>query len=411
MDKTKFVERLPDDQGAGLLKSYPAVKTPWGKMYDWHFACQYIAREAHVISAAMLGAIRCLVPDYEERARIFCEATYESNYNLYKGPIGKESVDQQNMHPFARGCFMGALLGDYADESLLMTGRVNDFGTYRVEKELDTCPWDIVGSEVCRATTAGFEGIADGIGEHQPQGPHLEFNMVEALGCGDLHCRIVAENREKYPMPPKPRWEPFGPIATADQVQFTPEEEQYSESAFFRRDADHTYVNGVNHALDASACTYNMQASAGECNVQKAFEYGVREGMFTEEQVIYAVKAVCEAAGKAAFGSFYAKAGAREFLGVPQGMSGEDTRILGGIVEMFLQTKLVPYEVEKFDGEETIIVFERALIYADKFLVAMIAYWYGAAKTLLSAKFALWEEDSPEGKVRLKIARKIDKYC
>lgn len=39
------------------------------------------------------------------------------------------------------------------DDALLMCGRCQDFGTYRCEKELDVCDWDIVGSELCRTTT------------------------------------------------------------------------------------------------------------------------------------------------------------------------------------------------------------------------------------------------------------------
>ena len=35
----------------------------------------------------------------------------------------------------------------------IMCGRCQDFGTYRCEKELDVCDWDIVGSELCRTTT------------------------------------------------------------------------------------------------------------------------------------------------------------------------------------------------------------------------------------------------------------------
>jgi hypothetical protein len=37
--------------------------------------------------------------------------------------------------------------------------------------------------------------------------------------------------------------------------------------------------------------------------------------------------------------------------------------------------------------------------------------WYGMAKTLINAQWALWEEDSPEGKLRIKIAKRIDKFA
>ncbi|WP_411681339.1 hypothetical protein [Clostridium thailandense] len=409
--KTKFVERLPQEQGTGLLTSYPAIKTPWGKMFDWHFAVKYLARDAHVVSAAMLGALRILIPDYVERATLMCEANYQDGLNYTAGQNGLSILESHNIHPFACGGFMGCLIGDIGDESLLMTGRVNDFGTYRVEKELDTCPWDICGSEICRCTTVGFNGQVDGIGKLQRPGPRLELNMVEALGCGDLHCRIIGESREKYPMPEKPIWESFGPIATEDLVKYTPEELQEQESAMFRNEANNEYVTGTNVSVNWGYNMYVMFATAGELHIHHTLVEGIKRGLFTEEQVDYALKSVCEAAGKAAFGAFYAKDGLRSLLGVPLEMNSEDARILGGLVELFLQSKLVPYEVEKFEGEETVYIFDRAKIPAPKFLLSLIAYWCGASKTLLSAKWALWEEDSPEGKVRLKIARKIDKFC
>lgn len=409
--KTEFIERLPEEQGTGLLKSYPAVKTPWGRMFDWHFASTYLARDAHVVSAAMLSALRVLIPDYVERCTLLCEANYDDGYKAESGPAGKDTIASHNIHPFARGNFMGCLIGDVGDEALLMTGRVNDFGSYRVEKELDTCPWDICGSEICRCTTVGFNGQIDGNGTHRRSGPQLELNMVEALGCGDLHCRIVGECRKKYPMPEKPIWESFGPIATEELVKYTPEELQETESAMFRKSANYEYVTGTNLACNWSYNTYVQYATAGELHLQRSFTEGIKRGIFTEEQLDYALKCVCEAAGKAAFGAFYAREGLRSLLGVPQEMKGEDSRILGALVELFLQCKLIPYEVKTFGEDETVILFDRASFFAPKFLLSMIAYWYGASKTLLSAKWALWEEDSPEGKVRLKIARKIDKFC
>ena len=48
--------------------------------------------------------------------------------------VAESQADQLNMHPFMRGNFVGGLIGDAGDEQLLMCGRVNDFGTYRAEK-------------------------------------------------------------------------------------------------------------------------------------------------------------------------------------------------------------------------------------------------------------------------------------
>src|SRR4030042_1855474 len=73
----------------------------------------------------------------------------------------------------------------------------------------------------------------------------MEFNMVEARGCGDLHCRVIGENREKYPMPPREEsHETFGPIATADQIKITPEEKMFKEPQQFRPECGGKYRNG-----------------------------------------------------------------------------------------------------------------------------------------------------------------------
>ena len=36
--------------------------------------------------------------------------------------------------------------------------------------------------------------------------------------------------------------------------------------------------------------------------------------------------------------------------------------------------------------------------------------WQGMIKTLVNVQWSLWEEDSPKGKMRIKIAKKIDKF-
>ena len=74
------------------------------------------------------------------------------------------------LHPFFKGTdetggFQAGAFGDNGDERLLMQGRVNDLGTYRVEKELDACPWDIMGSEICRVSTASLEEIGRAYGK------------------------------------------------------------------------------------------------------------------------------------------------------------------------------------------------------------------------------------------------------
>jgi hypothetical protein len=41
---------------------------------------------------------------------------------------------------------------------------------------------------------------------------------------------------------------------------------------------------------------------------------------------------------------------------------------------------------------------------------AHLYMWQGMVKTLVNAQWSVWEEDSPKGKMRIKIAKKIDKF-
>ena len=143
----KVDPRIPKEVGTGL---YP-VKSPWDKMLSYHDAAHYVQRYTNVVSAAIMQAFRVLVPDYKERSQAMCINAYNRLSYVYQAIPGytEMNADQLHMHPFMRGNFVGGLVGDAGDEDLLMCGRVNDFGTYRVEKELDVCYWDLPPSP-CR---------------------------------------------------------------------------------------------------------------------------------------------------------------------------------------------------------------------------------------------------------------------
>ena len=218
----KIDERIPQDSGAGTtIKEYVALQSPWNRLISYQEAMHYISRFESVLSAAAIQALRIIVPDYAERAQMMCEEAFQRLYMT-----GKYYGDDDGfgIHPFMCGEYPGALIGDKGDDALLMCGRCNDFGTYRCEKELDVCDWDIVGSELCRTTTMSLQGQAKAAAERRPGGPTLDYMMVEAKGCGDRHCRTIAENRDKYPAPPHELWQSFGPAVTDDYKKYTEEE-------------------------------------------------------------------------------------------------------------------------------------------------------------------------------------------
>ncbi len=411
--KKRIDERLPKEIGEGVFPNHAAIASPWGKLVSFQEAAHYAARYSAVISAAIMQAYRILVPDYVERSKALCANAYKRLYGPFSSPYAKTAMNEHNIHPFCRGNFVGALNGDAGDDALLMCGRVNDFGTYRAEKELDVCPWDIIGSELCRATTQSLQGVADGEALYLQSGPKIEYHMVEAKGCGDLHCRIVAESREKFPMPPHEQWECFGPVATADQIKFTPEEECLTESMMFRQECDYKFVNGTCWERDYSSAYPMIAQSNGATYILPTIDDHIADGTLNENLVDHVIKCVCETAGKAAFGEFYAKKGLCDWLGVPKNI--DDGRIMGGHIEMFLQSMRIDYTVEAFCKEEVVYIIDRAGLAnrMQKWVDALVAFWYGATKTLVNAQWSLWEDAAgvSEDKLRIKIAKKIDKFC
>ena len=409
----KIDARLPREVGDKSLPLYAAVKTPWDKMVSFHDAVHYCQRYNAALSAVVMQAFRILVPDYVERSEALCKNAYNRLHYIFKNyGIAKMKDNELNMHPFMRGNFLGGLIGDSGDDIQLMCGRVNDFGTYRAEKELDVCYWDIVGTELCRSTTQSLQACADCVADLHKKGPHLEYHMVEARGAGDFHCRIVAESREKYPMPKHEQWECFGPVGSADQIKYTAKEYSVKESMVFRGECDYTFSNGTNYEWDSNNIYPQVANSHAFGYILPTLDDLIREGRLTNEQVDHAIRCACEGAGKVTFIDNFAKDGLRQWMGVPHSI-GEDGRLAGGYIEMFLQCMRIPYEIEAFNEEEVIYEVDRAALanHMAKQVDVYLWFWYGMTKSLVNAEWSLWEEDSPENKVRIIIAKKIDKFC
>ena len=404
----KIAERIPADSGNGAgFRQFNAVQSPWNRLMSYQEALHYASRFEAVLSAAVAQVYRIIIPDDATRADEMCKEAYG---RLYYTGLNYPNDDGFGIHPFMCGSYPGALIGDKGDDALLMCGRCQDFGTYRCEKELDVCDWDICGSELCRATTMSLQGQADATESRHRKGKKLDYLMVEAKGCGDRHCRIIAESREKYPAPPHALWESFGPAVSDDYKKFTAEEECVEESMMFREECDYHFVNGTNNETDSSNQMVNL-STAASLYLLPAIANAVKLGYTTEQQAEWIKKCVLEAAGKAMYGERYAIRACREWLGVPDSI--HDGRVMGGVIEMLLQSILCKYEIEAFNENEVIYVIDRgglAIGATQSLCEAHLYMWHGMVKTLVSAEWSVWEEDSPAGKMRIKIAKKIDKF-
>ena len=181
----------------------------------------------------------------------------------------------------------------------------------------------------------------------------------------------------------------------------------------FREECNYTFTNGTNQELDSSSANMVKRSTAAATYILPAVNETVRRGIVSREMADHILRCVCEAAGKAMFGERYAIKAVRDWLGVPQEM-GEDGRLAGGLIEMQLQSLFCEYDIEAFNENECIYIIDRAglsLGGCQEVPQVHIDFWYGMVKTLVNAQWSLWEENSPEGKLRIKIAKKIDKFC
>ena len=115
------------------------------------------------------------------------------------------------------------------------------------------------------------------------------------------------------------------------------------------------------------------------------------------------------------YGEKYAIEAFRNWVGAPRSISDDDGRLAGAHIEMYLQSIRVPNEIEAFNKDEVIYVIDRNTLAngMPRTILCYVSYWYGLTKTLVNAQWSLWEEanDTPADKLRIKIAKKVDKFC
>ena len=406
-------DRKPLESQKGVLENYPAIATPWNKLIALSEAHPYALRHNASIAAMFMQVLRIVEPDYLTRCDALCIVNRPNYYETYKiDAFRNVERDAKCIHPFIRGGYANAFAADHGDEALFMCGRVNDYSTYRTEKELDTCPWDIVGSEYCRCTTNYTQDMNDAWTEVTPGSVPLEYNMVEARGCGDRHCRLIGESREKWPLPAKEHpSDCFGPIATGDYIKYTNDEDCYSIPQEYREETGNLYLSPTDARFTAAELFEAMAALPEGTNSIIRVLDAIKDEK-GEDFITNVVKCVFEAAGKAAFAERANIKGMREWLGVPEGLN--DGRVLGALIEVQLQSMIMGYEIVSFDEDGAVydIVrpnLERKLNWLG---LAYKSMWHGMVKTLVGADWSVWEdEETLEDKnvMRLHVQRKIDK--
>jgi hypothetical protein len=403
---------MPLHERLNLVKG---VETVWGKIIPEKEAYLYSTRQIAAFSANIFQVMRILEPDYAKRTAAICSAAYAVSITSAQNPESqagyvKNFRDEWNIPEFCeQGAWLGGLIGDSGDEYQNMSGRVIQFTPDRVEKELDTCPWDIVGAEMCNMTTATFMANFD---LNSPYGEpnEIALNMCEARGCGDMHCRVVAERRSVYGHAVQGPLDHFN--QPADPVTSTPREKMFREGQVLRNGK---YTNVFGEEQNLEWCYHWTQVNGWTWSI--AFPLmAIRNMASSEEEFRRIVKIVFSTAGKAAFIEPFAVKGLRDWLGVPYEIDVDDGRIMGGYIKANLDTQLLSNELVRFDEEETRIKvkvsdFQSRFEYLPipELVIGYEALWHNMVKTMVSAEWSCWFEDKDKEYMTIVVARKIDK--
>lgn len=395
------------------LGTFKGVETLWGKLIPEKEAYIYGMRQIAAFSANIFQVMRILEPDYAKRIEAICTAGYEISMLADQGDreeyLKNFRHEQQIPELCEKGAWLGGLIGHWGDEMQMMSGRVIQFTPDRVEKELDTCPWDIVGSEMCNMTTALFMANFD-LNSSTGEPGEIALDMCEARGCGDMHCRVVAERRDVYNRKLQGPMDHFGQPAGENTV--TPREKMFKESAVVRNGK---FINPFGNEWDLEYAYHWAMWSGWVWSVGFPL-LAIRDMAPSEEEFNRILRIVFSTAGKAAFIEPSAIKGIRDWMGVPNEIGENDGRTLGGYIKANLDTQLVPNELIRFDEEETRIQvkisdfegrYEMSPIW--ELTIGYEALWHNMAKTMVGAEWSCWFEGKDEEIMTIIVARKVDK--
>ncbi len=391
------------------LSEKKCVETVWGKLLSEKESYNYAIRQIAAFCANLFQVMRILEPDFNKRTEAICEISYLMNTSVSGDEYMGEFYNEWNIPEFCeKSSWLGAIFGDSGDEYQTMAGRVIQFTRDRDEKELDTCPWDIVGAELCNMTTAMFTAnfdLASATGENE-----VALNMCEARGCGDRHCRVVAERRDKYNLP-KQGWmdhmnQPVEP------VHDTPRERGVREGQILRSGQ---YSNAFGEEKTFEQCyRWCMELGWVWCVIFPIT--AIRDMAESEEEFARIFKIVFSTAGKNLFMEPCAVEGMRSFLGVPHEIDSNDPRLMGGYIKAILDTQFVENELTCFTKDEIRIKVKEedfnarfAMAPTEELAIGYETLWHNAVKTMVSPEWSCWFEGKDEEEMTIVVGRKIDK--
>ena len=399
------------------VDTHRGVETAFGKIIPEKEAYSYCLRTIAAFSANIFQLMRVLNNDWEDRTSQICEIANMMNCAACSGGedelfqyLDQFYTDWNIPELVKRAAWIGGIWGDYGDEAEDMAGRVIQFTENRVEKELDTCPWDIVGSEMCNMTTAMFTAnfdIAAG-GEHGAITNDVALNMCEARGCGNPHCRVVAERLDAFNLEHQ-GWLDHRGLPT-QPVHDTPPERRVKHAQGLRN-GQYVQTFGEENSLEWQ---YNWVAQMGWVWSISFPLIAIRDMADDDDEFERLLKIVFATAGKNAFIDAFAREGLRAWLDIPREIGDNDPRVMGAYIGAILGCQLVPFEWEAFDAGGVEIRVEQdtftgrfEMAPLDEITLGYEAQWNGACHTLVSPEWSVWIEEDDDDFV-ITVGRKID---
>lgn len=397
------------------LDNIKGIETVWGKVITEKEAYMYGLRQIASFSANLFQVMRIFEPDYNKRTELICEIANMMNMSVAgTEDMQKEYInayyDEWNIPEFCiRSSWLGAIFGDSGDEYQNMAGRVIQFTPDRVEKELDTCPWDIVGSEMCNMTTAMFLANFD-LCSSQGTTNEMALDMCEAKGCGDLHCRVVAERKDVFNRNDQGPLDHMGQPKGA--VHPTPRERMFKECQALRNGS---YVNAFGEEKTLEWC-YRWSMENGWTWSVTFPLLAIRDMAPSDEEFERIFRIVFSTAGKNAFIDPFTVEGMRAWLGVPHTIDENDGRLMGGYIKLQLDTQLVPNEITRFDKDEVRIKVKQEdfvgrfpMSPMEELIFGYESLWHNMVKTMVSSEWSCWFEDKENIYMVIVVGKKVDK--
>jgi len=388
-----------EETGLGL---YRGIISPWDKVVAYKEAYNYLFRHKALMATGLMNVLRIIEPDDQKRYKALQDTFHAAMQEVWADPGMMDFFRTRFNIPESEvaGAHLAAVFADMGDEANLMAGRVHEFSRDRVEKELDTCPFGLVGPDMC-ATSMG--GIAFTNALAAPD--EIYDDLTERRGCGDLHCRVVIENRRKYGDRDRPGepWQNFGP--PVDPVHVTPRDEMKSEcehltTGVYRSPYGAEFTTGELFALmGAGGGPFSMYGSVEAIRVLREFEPN-------DGKVARLIDCVFEPCGKFTFGEPAAAKGVRDWLGVPGDVN--DGRVLAAYASMIFQARVVSWKFTEFDSNRAVIEVDKAQLTLGTYPELALAYgalFNGMAKTLISAEWVARFEEASGDTLRLVIER------